>query len=70
MLVIEKNDEVKFDKFPKTNEEYISVSYCCTRFIDCCKFLSSSLGSLVKTLDEDDCEISKEQFPDKWEYII
>ena len=29
-----KNDKVKFDIMPKTNEEYISVTYGCNRFID------------------------------------
>ena len=49
-LVDKKNDKVKFDKIPKTNEEYISVTYACIRFIDSCRFLSSGLDSLVKTL--------------------
>ena len=34
----------------KTNEEYILVTYCCIRFIDSYRFLSSGLASLVKTL--------------------
>ena len=50
MLVDKKNDEVKFDIIPKTNEEYISVTYGCIRFIDKYRFQSSSLDSLVKTL--------------------
>ena len=37
-------------KKPKTNEEYISVTYGCIRFIDSYRFLSSGLDSLVKTL--------------------
>ena len=49
-LVIKNNDKIKFDKKPKTNEEYISVTYGCIRFVDTYKFLSSSLDSLVKTL--------------------
>ena len=49
-LVDEKNDKVKFDIIPKTNEEYISVTYGCIRFIDSYRFLSSGLDSLVKTL--------------------
>ena len=48
-LVDKKNDKVKFDIIPKTNEEYISVTYGCIRFIDSYRFLSSSLDSLVKT---------------------
>ena len=28
-LVDLKNDKVNFDTFPKTNEEYISVTYGC-----------------------------------------
>ena len=35
---------------PKTNEEHISVSYGCIRFIDSYRFLSSGLDSLVRTL--------------------
>ena len=49
-LVDKKNDKVKFDIIPKTNEEYISVTYGCIRFIDSYRFQSSSLYSLVKTL--------------------
>ena len=35
------------------NEEYISVTYGCIRFIDSYRFLSSGLDSLVKTLVDD-----------------
>ena len=49
-LVDKKNDKVKFEIIPKTNEEYTSVTYGCIRFIDSYRFLSSSLDSLVKTL--------------------
>ena len=49
-LVDKKNDKVNFDIIPKTNEEYISVTYGCIRFIDNYRFQSSSLDSLVKTL--------------------
>ena len=50
MLVDKKNEKVKFDIIPKTNEEYISVTYGCIRLIDNYPFLSSGLDSLVKTL--------------------
>ena len=49
-LVDKKNDKVKFSVLPKTNEEYISVTYGCIRFNDSYHFLSSSLDSLVETL--------------------
>ena len=49
-LVDKKKDKVDFEIIPKTNEEYISVTYGCIRFIDSYRFLSSSLDSLVKTL--------------------
>ena len=42
-LVDRKNDKVKFDRIPKTNEEFISVTYGCIRFIDIYRFQSSSL---------------------------
>ena len=51
-LVDKKKDKVKFDIIPKTNEEYISVTYGCIRLIDSYRFQSSSLDSLVKTLVE------------------
>ena len=47
-LVDKKNDKVKFDIIPKTNEEYISVTYGCIRFIDSYRFLSSKLDNLVE----------------------
>ena len=68
-LVDKKKDKVDFDIIPKTNEEYISVTYGCIRFIDSYRFLSSGLDSLVKNLDEDDFKIFKKEFPDKWQYL-
>ena len=49
-LVDKKNDKVNFDVFPKTNEEYMSVTYGCIKFTESYRFLLSSLDSLVKTL--------------------
>ena len=49
-LVDKKKDRVDFEIIPKTNEEYISVTYGCIRFIDSYRFLSSGLDALVKTL--------------------
>ena len=46
-LVDRKSDKVELDIFPKTNEEYISVTYGCIRFIDSYRFLLSGLDSLV-----------------------
>ena len=68
-LVDKKNDKVKFDIIPKTNEEYISVTYGCIRFFDSCRFLSMSLDRLVKNLNEDDFKILKTEFPDKWYFL-
>ena len=49
-LVDKKKDKVDFEIIPKTNEEYMSVTYGCIRFIDSNRFLSSGLDSLVRTL--------------------
>ena len=49
-LVNKKKDKVDFEIKPKTNEEYVSVTYGCIRFIDMYQFLSSGLDSLVITL--------------------
>ena len=49
-LVDLKNDKVKLDIIPTTNEEYISVTYGCIRIIDSYRFQSSSFDSLVKTI--------------------
>ena len=49
-LVEKKKDKVDFEIIPKTNEEYISVTYGCIRFIDSYRFLSSGLDSLLKSL--------------------
>ena len=68
-LVDKKKDKVDFDIIPKTNEEYISVTYGCIRFTDSYRFLSSGLDSLVKNLVEDDFKILKKEFPDKWQYL-
>ena len=68
-LVELKQDKVKFEIIPKTNEEYIKVRDGCIRFIDSYCFLSESLDKLVKNLDEDDFKILKKEFPDKWQYL-
>ena len=68
-LVDLKKDKVKFKIIPKTNEEYIAVKYGCIRFIDSYRFLSESMGELVKNLDEDEFKILKKEFPDKWQYL-
>ena len=51
-LVDKRKDKVDFEIIPKTNEDYITVTYGCIRFFDNYRFLSSSLDSLVKTLVE------------------
>ena len=53
-LVDSKTNKVKFETIPKTNQEYISVSYGCNRFIKIYRFLSSSSDKLIKNLDMDD----------------
>ena len=68
-LVDLKKDKAKIKIIPKTNEEYISVTYGCIRFIDSYRFLSESLDKLVKNLDEDDFKFLKKEFPDKWQYL-
>ena len=68
-LVDLKNDEANFDIIPKTNKEYISVTYGFIRFIDSYRFLSENLDKLVKNLDEDEFKILKEEFPDKWRFL-
>ena len=42
-LVDKRKDKVDFDIIPKTNEEYISVTYGCIRFIDSYRFLAIGL---------------------------
>ena len=69
-LVDRKNDKVNLNIIPKTNEKYLSVTYGCIRFIDIYRFLSMSLDGLVKSLNEDDFKILKEEFPDKWQYFF
>ena len=49
-LVVKKNDKVKFDILPTTNEKCISVTYGSIKIIDSYRFLSSSWDSLLKTL--------------------
>ena len=58
-LFDKKNDKVEFEIIPKTNEECISVTYGCIRFIDSYRFLSSGLDFLVKTLVDSSNETLK-----------
>ena len=66
-LIDKKSDSVPLHVIPKTNEEYISISYGCIRFIDSYRFLSSSLDVLVKTVDE--LTILKREIPDNWDLL-
>ena len=47
-----KKNEVNFDFKPKTNEENMSITYGCFRFIDGFRLLSSSLESIATTLTD------------------
>ena len=67
-LVDKKNDKVKFKNIPKTNEDYISVTYGCIRFIDRYQILSLGLDILVNISDNDDLNVLRKEFPDKWHY--
>ena len=68
-LVDLKKDKVKLKIIPKSNEEYISVTYGCINFIESYRFLSERSDKFVKNLDEDDFKILKKEFPDKWQYL-
>ena len=46
----QKNDKVECDIIPKTNEEFLSVTFGCIRFIKSYGFLASGLDSSVRTL--------------------
>ena len=60
-LVDLKKNKVELRIIPKTNEEDISVTYGCIRFIDSYRFLSESSDKLVKNLDGDDFKILKKR---------
>ena len=68
-LVDKKNDKVEFDIIPKMNEEYISVTHGCFRFIDSYRFLPMKLDGLVKKLNDDEFKILKKEFPDKQQFL-
>ena len=68
-LVNLRKDMVKLNIIPKTNAEYISVTYGCIRFFDSYRVLSKSLENPVKNLDDNDFKILKKGFPDKWQYL-
>ena len=48
IFVDKKNDKVAIDFIPETNEEYITVIYGCTRYINSYRCLSMGLDELVK----------------------
>ena len=53
-LIDSKTEKIKLDVVLRTNEEYLSVTFGCMRFLDSFRFLSVSLDKLVKTLKADD----------------
>ena len=65
-LVDKKNDKVKIKNLPEKIEEYISVTNGCIKFIDSYRFLSLGADELVNNLDNDDFNIMKKEFADKW----
>ena len=50
-LIDKKANNVPLHVIPKTNEEYISISFGWIRFIDLYRFLQSSLDGLIKTVE-------------------
>ena len=46
-----KKDELNFDIIPKTNEECLSVTYGCIRFIVSFRFLSMSLDAFFQNFE-------------------
>ena len=68
-LIDKKPDYINLSVIPKTNEEYISITYGCLRFIDSYRFMQDSLDNLVKTLNENDFKILKKEFPINWELL-
>ena len=68
-MVDKKNDKLKSDIIPKTNEECISVTYGCIKILDSYRFLLMSLDGLVIIFNEDDFKFLKKEFADKWQYL-
>ena len=64
-----KKDKINFDKIAKTNEEYISVTYGCIRFIDSYRFLSMKLDEFVEKLDNENFKFLGKESVDKWQYL-
>ena len=50
-LVDMKSDELNFDIIPKANEECLSVTYGCIKFIGCYRFLSTSLDAFFRKFE-------------------
>ena len=68
-LFNQKNDKLRNNSIPKTNQESFSVTYGCIRFTDSYKFLSYSLDESVENLNNDDFISLKKESPDKWEFL-
>ena len=65
--MIKKPDNLNLNIIPKTNEEYISITYGCIRFRDNYRFLKCGLDKLIKTLNEDNFKNLKREFPNNWQ---
>ena len=50
-IVDRKNDKVKFINIPKTNEEYLSMTFGCIKFFESFRFLLINIDPLVGTID-------------------
>ena len=71
-LVNKKDDKVKSDIIPKTNEKHISVTYVCIRFTDSYRFLSDSLDKVTNSFIEikhKSLKTFKEQFPENFNIL-
>jgi len=63
-LAKRQSKHIKLDNIiTKTKDVCVSFSFGCIRFLDSCRFLSSSLDGIAKSLDDDDFFHTKKWLP-------
>ena len=65
-LINSMPDKFNMKIIPKNNEEYMSLTYGCIKFLDSIRFLTASMEKLTESLKDVDYIHLKKYFPDHW----
>ena len=62
---VKNNNKQVFRFFHKTDEKYLPISYGSKRVTDSYNFAKKTLDALVKTFEDEDCELTRKILDDR-----